>query len=215
MIANRRTYYFHPAKIGAGIALVPELLEHTIQAAGRGFKIMRCLHGPMHALVFEMRYKDETDMQNFSDVWYPMLTEKGFIARWFANVKQMTSEIWSFPHDENAAGENKPADKVDGYWGPITHRLAFQPYASGYNAVMDAAAKIASKTRETLQKDLLLSQCYLGTSNIISIEADFQSVEQQTLFAEAWLRWLESEEMFVSFFVNIQQGTSELWQSLN
>jgi hypothetical protein len=213
MITNRRTYYFHLAKLELGIAWVPELLEQTTQATGRSFRVMRCLHGPMHAIVFDMRFADDADMKGISEVWYSKLYEIDTIGKWFANVKQGNSEMWSFADVDTAAKISVTPE--NGLWGRITHRLAYQPYASGYDAAMTAAKQIVTKTQEHFQKALVLTQCYMGVSNIIALEADFEAVDQQMAFTESWNQWLKKNSLFGYFFDNIREGTSELWQTLN
>lgn len=212
MITNRRIYYFHPAKIDMGITLLREVRALTRENTGRDFRGMLSIHGPISVIVFDMRFIDEEEMKKFSEIWYPKLYEKNFIEMWFQNVKQMTSELWFITGSDNSEKTNI---KVDGYWGKITHRLDLQPYSSCYNAAVEAAKEVQAKTKEKFQKDLIVSQCYIGASSKIALEMDFEDLEQQKTFTDTWIGWLKEQDLFEALFVNFQDGSSELWGTLD
>jgi hypothetical protein len=209
MITNQRIYHFHPQKIDAGMAMLAELHEKTIQTTGRDFRVMTSRFGPVSTIVFDMRFQNDEDLHTFSSLWYPMLFEEKIIERWFANVKQMASGMWGLPgikEDSNA--------KVDGYWGRLTQRLVYQPYASSYNPANEAGKRIVEKTAEVFQKEVVLSQCYQGASNKIALELDFETVEQQSAFYDTWLACLKETKLLEAFLENIQEGSSELWETV-
>jgi hypothetical protein len=216
MITNRRTYYFHPEKIDRGIALLRDIRAMTIENTGRDFRGMLSIYGPVSVIVFDMRFIDEEDMKKFSSIWYPKLYEKNYIEMWFQNVKQMTSELWFLTGSDQAEDSAETrGGKVDGYWGKITHRFALQPYASCYDAAIEAAKEVQAKTKETFQKDLIVSQCYIGASNKIALEMDFEDLEQQKTFTDTWIGWLKEQSLFEALFVNFQDGSSEIWGTLD
>jgi hypothetical protein len=215
MITNRRSYYLYPSQIDAAIELSKHIRELTVKTTGRDFRTLLCLYGPLNVLVFDMRHVDHAAMDEFGSVWYPMLFEQDLVAQWFQNVRQMTNEIWGLVKTEKTDGETAEAEQVDGYWKSINQRLVFQPYASNYKSVLDAAKEIKVETRKAFQQELVLTQCYLGASNRIALEMDFDSLEEQRAFSAAWMKWLKEVGLFKTLFEHVQEGTNEIWQAFN
>jgi hypothetical protein len=214
MLYNRRIYHFHPAKVDIGIALLPDVRKKTREVTGRDFHVLKCLYGPISTVVFDMRFQSEEDNHTFSSSWYPMLYQENFIALWFANMKQMTSEMWGLITPDHPDLATEEFQKVDDYWRKITYRLSLQPYSSCYDAAIEASKQIQVKTQENFQKNLTLSQCYMGVSNKIAMEFDFDDLDQQNRFTREWMEWLKTENLFGALFENLQEGTNEIWEAI-
>jgi hypothetical protein len=93
-LAHRFTFQLTPGSFRKQWELAKELQDLTQNRCKQSMRIITALYGPKQTIVLEFIHADEQALDDFSNVWYPMIEENGIQAKWWQNVHEAKNELW-------------------------------------------------------------------------------------------------------------------------